>query len=149
MACAHLRRTNTGTSAAAKSGATNPSATAITSELFVSATNSRAKKPRFSCFPAQSERFTDWQLYRHLPADAEGKAFAKDFVATPPAVLQPRTQPLATPQPLMATSTATATPGEPEPAAPAKPATAATAATAPPHPAGAPSPTASACCVLT
>ena len=34
MACAHLRRTNTGTSAAAKSGATNPSATAITSELF-------------------------------------------------------------------------------------------------------------------
>jgi len=30
-----------------------------------------------------SERFADCQLYRHLPADAEGKAFAKDFVATP------------------------------------------------------------------
>ncbi len=169
MACAHLRRTNTGTSAAAKSGATNPSAkaitselfsfffsffflrqgsnpsaTAITSELFVSATISRAGMPHFSRFPAYSERFSDWQLYRHLPADAEGKAFAKDFVAAPPAVPQPPTQSLATPQPLTATSTATATPGAPKPAAPAKPAT---AATAPPHPA-APAPSSSACCVL-
>ena len=39
--------------------------------------------PHLSCFPAYSERFSDWQLYRHLPADAEGKAFAKDFVAAP------------------------------------------------------------------
>jgi hypothetical protein len=145
LACAHLRRTKTGTSAAAKSGATNPSATAITSELFVSHTNSRARMPHISCFPAYFGRFTDWQLYRHLPADAEGKAFAKDFVATPPAVPQPPTQPLATPQPLTVTSTATATPEVPKPAAPAKPAT---AATAPPHPAGAASPSASSCCVL-
>ena len=99
----------------------------------------------FSSFLVMAERFSDWQLYRHLPADAEGKAFAKDFVAAPPAVPRTPTQPLATPQPLTATSTATATPGAPKPAAPAKPAT---AATAPPHPAGAPSPSASACCVL-
>ena len=39
--------------------------------------------PIFSSFPVLSERFSDWQLYRHLPADAEGKAFAKDFVAAP------------------------------------------------------------------
>ena len=39
--------------------------------------------PHFSRYPAYFERFSDWQLYRHLPADAEGKAFAKDFVAAP------------------------------------------------------------------
>ena len=101
--------------------------------------------PIFSSFPVLSERFSDWQLYRHLPADAEGKAFAKDFVATPPAVPQPSTQPLAAPQPLTATATATATAGAPTPAAPAKPAT---VPSAPPHPAASPPPSASACCVL-
>ena len=45
----------------------------------------------FSSFLVPSERFSDWQLYRHLPADAEGKAFAKDFVAAPaPASSQTR-----------------------------------------------------------
>jgi hypothetical protein len=104
----HNTHTLAGTSAAAKSGATNPSATAITSELFsfsfsfffwrqgsnpsataitselfVSDANHEQNVSPFRFFILIFFPLTDCQLHRHLPADAEGMAFAKDFVPTP------------------------------------------------------------------
>jgi hypothetical protein len=106
--CCLGSRAHVGTSAAAKSGGTNSSATAICSDRFLflvrnheqdcltfSSTlaicsdrflfllrNHEQDCLTFSCILVLSERFSDWQLCGHLPADAEGKVFAKDFVET-------------------------------------------------------------------
>ncbi len=107
--CCLSSRAPVGTSAASNSGGTNSSATAICSDRFLFLVRNQEQDCltfssilaicsdlflfllrnyeqdclTFSCILVLSERFSDWQLCRHLPADAEEKAFAKDFVGTP------------------------------------------------------------------